>query len=340
MQQHPSSDAIVQAEKRSGRQGKRDAPIQHHHYRTYGLRLSSQFVLPELLPSPPVSVPDAEIVATQVPTELVAAEVSNGWMRYTKARCQFSAEGIARYRIDRGYRIQVDRREMSAAASRTSEEDLRLYLLGTALGTLLHQRHWLPLHLSAVNTPSGVWGFTGPSGAGKSTLAAWLHYHLEWPLVSDDVGVIKPSDSLPYLYPGPPRLKLWKSALTRLGLDHRHLVQDQARTAKYHLVNHTGFLDTARPLHHLVMLESATPDEPANLTPLEGLEAFQAVMATIYRPECGLAFNGHARLMAQAAGLARRIQVFRYRRPWSLDGMERSLVPLLERIHEGAGHGA
>ncbi|EWG98231.1 hypothetical protein [Halomonas sp. BC04] len=93
-----------------------------------------------------------------------------------------------------------------------------MYLLGTALGALLHQRHWFPLHVSALATPSGAWAFTGESGAGKSTLAAWLHHHCGWPLISDDVAVVKPGEMIPRLHPGPPRLKLWQDALAMLGI--------------------------------------------------------------------------------------------------------------------------
>lgn len=81
--------------------------------------------------------------------------------------------------------------------------DVRQYLLGMSLGVLLYQRDWLPMHVSALHTPTGVWAFTGHSGAGKSTLGAWLHYTQGWPMISDDVAVIKPEDSQAYLYPGP-----------------------------------------------------------------------------------------------------------------------------------------
>lgn len=337
MRQDSDLPAIRQAPELLERRGQpRTTPLQYH-YRTYGLTLGSQFPLPELQDAPPLPVPDAEIIASPLTPALEGAMSTAPWLQYAEDRCQFSLEGVARYRIEQGRRILVDRRSLQEPSAGTPEEDLRLYLLGTALGALLHQRDWLPLHLSALDTPSGVWGFTGQSGAGKSTLAAWLHYRQGWPLVSDDVGVIRPGEALPFLYPGPPRLKLWKDALNSLGIDHQGLVTDQTRTDKYHLVRHGGFQAAARPLRHLVMLERGDQGTPVSLESLEGLEAFKAVMATVYRPEWGLAFNGPARLLEHASGLARHIQVYRYRRPWSLDGMERSLEPLLKRIDHGEG---
>ncbi|MDN3554786.1 hypothetical protein [Halomonas maura] len=311
-----------------------------YHYATYGLMMSSQFELPEL---PSVSCPasmDVSIVAASLSETLEIPHVKEHWLQYAENCCQFSLEGVARYRIEQGCRIQVDRYGQEEQAGQGQATEFRPYLLGTALGALLHQRRWLPLHLSALNTPSGVWGFTGRSGAGKSTLAAWLHYHKGWSLISDDVGVVKPGETLPYLYPGPPRLKLCSDALTHLGLDGPDLVRDMTRADKYQIIKHRGFRRTARPLRHLVVLERTTEDSHVGLSPLQGLEAFQAVMAAIYRPECARIFTGPGRLLDFAADLARSIKVYRYRRPWSLQNMEQGLAPLIERIQHEATHDA
>ncbi|QTF91364.1 hypothetical protein [Halomonas sp. BM-2019] len=313
------------------------APAAYRYYTTYGLRIGSQLELPELEALPPDTRPDIRVELGELPGQLDDAELSTPWLQCSHNRCQFLLDPIARYRIEEGRHIRIDRRLAPVGGTTVDEGDLRLYLLGSALGALLHQRNWLPLHISAVQTPGGVWGFTGDSGAGKSTLAAWLHYRYGWKLVSDDVGVIKPEEEHPTLYPGPPRLKLWRDALKRLGIERQGLVRDRTRTEKFHLNGHLGFTHGNEPLKTLVMLERVSPDEPASIEPVEGIEAFRIVMSALYLPEWGQHFNGPARLMQYGADLARQIRVYRYRRPWSLERVEESLIPLIQQIHEGAG---
>ncbi|MGJ7457398.1 hypothetical protein ACR80S_12630 [Halomonas sp. MA07-2] len=312
--------------------------LSYRYYTTYGLKIASQLELPELEPLPPETNPDIRIQVGDLTGRLEDAVVSTPWLQCNNKNCQFLIERVARYRSEQGRCIRIDRRLSLAGGSTVDEGDVRLYLLGSALGALIHQRHWLPLHISAVQTPAGVWGFAGDSGAGKSTLAAWMHYRYGWKVVSDDVGVIKPEESLPILYPGPPRLKLWKDTLERLGIDRAGLVRDLTRKEKFHLNRHRGFTRKSEPLKALVMLERGLDNEQASIKEIEGVEAFRIVMSALYLPEWGQRFNGPARLMQVGSGLAQRIRVYRYRRPWSLERVEENLKPLTQLLHDGAGH--
>lgn len=299
---------------------------------TYGLNVASQLELPELPISGKVDAADIEITSGTIEEKLEGASVTAPWLQCNETCCQISIDGIARYRIERGRRIVIDRHMPAGEGVPPAAGDIRLYLLGTAMGALLHQRHWLPLHVGALQTPSGVWAFTGHSGAGKSTLSAWLHYTQGWPMVSDDVAVIKPEEEQPYLYPGPPRLKLWKDALVSLGISQCGLVRDLTRADKYHLMLQQGFQLDPQPLRALVLLERADEGETASLEPVTGAAAFQAVMTTLYRPEFAKQFNKPDRLLRDFAQLASQIEIYRFRRPWALDEMETSIQPLLQRM--------
>ncbi|MDI5934176.1 hypothetical protein [Halomonas kalidii] len=306
-----------------------------YYYYAYGLRISSQLKLPELLPTREEEYQeDVEILSCEFPESLegVGNDRGWGWARIADTRCQFMIKGVARYQVEQGRRILVDRRVIQSSGQRGRSRDVRVYLLGTALGIVLHQRCWLPLHVSALLTPSGVWAFTGPSGSGKSTLAAWLHFNEGWPLVSDDVAVIKPDDTSPYLYPGPTRIKLWKDALGALGIQRCGLVRDLTRVDKYHIALERSFQPRPHRLRALVVLQRAEKGEKASLSPVKGVEAFKAIMATLYRAEVGKAFNTPEHLLRNVAKLAQRIEVYRYRRSWSLDGMTSNLRPLVWHI--------
>jgi len=167
-------------------------------------------------------------------------------------------------------------------------------------------------------------------------MSAWLHYTQDWPLITDDVAVIKPDEVEPLLHPGPARAKLWRDTLTALGIGTEGLVRDLMRADKFHLMMNKGVRYDAHRLSALVQLERADEGEEASLKKLSGVEAFKTVMGAIYRPELGSAFNTDEQLMRECIRLAQQIRVYRYRRPWSLDDMDQNLKPLLDEIQAQA----
>lgn len=317
---------------REERRGNLPAVEQRYYYLTYGLKICSTLELPELPEIEPCEHPDVLVTTPGVTDRLEEGTFLSNWLEVGDDRCQITVEGIARYRVEEGQRIFLDRRMPQGANPVADPGDVRLFLLGSALGALLHQRHWLPLHVSALNTPAGAWAFTGHSGAGKSTMSAWLHFSKQWPLITDDVAVIKPDEADPLLHPGPARVKLWRDALKALGIGTDGLVRDLMRAEKFHLMMNKGVRYDAHRLNALVQLERADEGEKASLVQLSGVEAFKTVMGAIYRPELGSEFNTDAQIMQECIRLAQKIRVYRFRRPWSLDDMDNSLKPLLDEI--------
>ena len=303
-------------------------------YESYGLRIASDLPLPELRAAAAgAATTDVEILAQPLPEALDGATESGSWWQVAEGRYQFVAAGVARYRVEHGRRIIVDRYDPRATSE--SSADVRVYLLGTALGALLHQRGLLPLHVSALCAPSGTWAFTGPSGAGKSTLAAWLHRRFDWPMVSDDVAVLDAGTALPRLHPGPTRLKLWRDALAALGIDESGLARDATRYEKFHLVVQKGFEASPQGLTALVLLESEAGAAP-ELVRLKGQEAFRAIHASIYRPEFAVQFRRPDELFRQCVALANRIRVYRFRRPRDLAQFDATLEILVAQMRRAA----
>ncbi len=322
------------------RRGNLPAIDQRYYYLTYGLKICSTLELPELPEIDPCEHPDVFVTTPGVAERLEDGTYLTNWLEVGDDRCQITVEGIARYRVEEGQRILLDRRMPRGVNPVADPGDVRLFLLGSALGALLHQRHWLPLHVSALKTPAGAWAFTGHSGAGKSTMSAWLHFSQQWPLITDDVAVIKPDEDEPLLHPGPARVKLWRDALKALGIETEGLVRDLMRAEKFHLMMNKGVRYDAHRLNALVQLERAEEGEEASLERLSGVEAFKTVMGAIYRPELGSEFNTDEHLMSEGIRLAKQIRVYRFRRPWSLDDMDKNLQPLLDEINAQASETA
>ena len=113
---------------------------------------------------------------------------------------------VAQYRVEAGSRILV------TPESFASPDEVRLWLLGSCLGVLMHQRGALPLHASAAVIHGKAIAFCGDSGEGKSVLAAALRQH-GLDLLTDYVSLAIHVKNIFRLYPGFPRIKLCQDAI-------------------------------------------------------------------------------------------------------------------------------
>ena len=179
----------------------------HHFYRLFGLRIASEIELPELFKAERGRADIAFKLGTVAPLSLDAADgvaQVNGGVTVEIAE-------VARFHIRGGSEIIVD------ADNCADPRSVRVFLLGTASGVLIHQRGMLPLHANAIELGSGAVAFSGESGAGKSTLAAWFHDRGAR-IIADDVCVIGQGEGGGALaIPGLPRFRLWRDALERSG---------------------------------------------------------------------------------------------------------------------------
>ena len=309
--------------------------LEQHRYSVYGLSIVSEMEIPELAPSQGENA-DVSVSLGPVPKSLSRPIARNGWLEVSESECLMNIPKIGRFLVERGRSIRIDRREDRSRkrGNGTRMTDLRVYLLGSAFGALLHQRGWLPLHVSAVQTGESIWAFSGESGAGKSTLAAFLHRRYGYPIVSDDVSVLCPEDTEPLLHPGPRKLKLWKSAIDQIGFQNERLIQDLQNTQKYQLYLEDRTVHKPSRMQALIMLDRCKDGEASGLEPLHGVRAYEAVASAVYRPLFGRCFRNGQELMKDAANLANSITVYRLRRKWSLESMHSEILPLIKMIDQ------
>jgi hypothetical protein len=279
-------------------------------YRVFGLTLASEFELPELHSAEAVDPVDAVIVRAPLPP--AEPQLVSG-----PAGASFEIPGVGRYRICEGSRIEVD------PFCGVEERSMRLYLLGSALGALLHQRGLLALHANAVAKNGSAVAFLGHSGAGKSTLAAHLHDR-GFELLTDDVSVIDPYSAPPLVSAGIPRLRLWRDAVERSGRSASDFDQAYADWDKFNVPARNPAAQDSVPLQRIYLLVAdRSGSDEVSLRRLQGVEAVDALVANTYRGAWVQLVGDTARHLAACVALARAIPVIELRRPWGEERLSR-----------------
>lgn len=180
-------------------------------YHVFGLKIKSAI---RFLDMPQTEdSPDVTIAYGITPDSLSDPKVSG--VRYQVGAGEFllRVDNVARYYVSNGDHILIER-EPGA-----SDVEVLLFLMGSAMGALLHQRNILPLHGSSIEVDGEGVIFTGPSSIGKSTLAGAFRKR-GYNLLSDDVCAVTAQNGTdPYIIPGFPRLKLWADSLKKLEED-------------------------------------------------------------------------------------------------------------------------
>jgi hypothetical protein len=282
------------------------------NYRVFGLRVRSELPLPELVAaddpgSPDVTIRLASLGRPGAPAGLHPDD-DDGLL--------LIIDGVAQFRIRGGNEIIVD------SVRDVPERNVRLYLLGSVFGVLLHQRGLLPLHANAIEIDGRAVAFMGESGAGKSTLAAWFHDQ-GYKVIADDVCVVDFREQHhPKVLPGLPRLRLWEEALQAFGHDPSYLSRAYVGDSDWNKYDLPLTLELDRPeldLAAVYVLERGTTFGVETLT---GIEAADAVFAHTYRGEFVAAAKNERRHWSTVTRLVQHMGVHRLSRVWGLGRMD------------------
>ncbi|CAD5372619.1 hypothetical protein RA210_U200006 [Rubrivivax sp. A210] len=228
------------------------------------------------------------------------------------------AAGDGSYRLQvpavAAYRIWPTRIEVHPAAG-AGEREVRLFLLGSAVGALLQLRGLTVLHGSAVALPGGGAAvICGASTAGKSTLAAALAQRGHALLADDVTAVQLDAEGRAWCLPGLARTKLWRDALDRLGLADR---VDESTRLRPDIDKHALGLATGTqplPLRRFYELQ-AVEEGGLRFEPIAGMAKLTALLNHVYRPDHLPSLGLHPALLRQAAALASQLACGRIVRP-------------------------
>lgn len=298
------------------------SPAQYHYF-TYGLKICSEIECPELIECVSSPAPDVMVRLGDVPEQLASARQINPRIQVSDGVLLCSMQGTGRYLVRDGREIIVEPDPTAAPG------DVRVLLLGTALGALLHQRGSLPLHCCAIAHNGGVYAFCGESGAGKSTLATAL-YRQGYELLTDDVGVVQRSPQGQWLfYPGVPRIKLWREALDHFDIGAETLERDWQRWDKFHWQPEGVCRSQPLPLAGVFFLSSTDDSSaPASLRDISPQMGVSMLLKNVYRAHFINAVGDMQNCFQQCAGIAGSVPLYEYVRPWSLTELQRSLAVL------------
>ena len=269
-------------------------------HEVFGLRLRAGLALPELWPARGAGVPDVIVGIGEVPELLPGGVIVDPGLQVLPDDVLLSAPA-GRYRITGGRRITI------APRPAAPEPDVRLFLLGTALGALCHQRPGLPLHAAAVLTLTGAVAFAGPTGAGKSTLAAQLAARGALVLAEDLCVADTSGFGAPRVRPGLSRIKLWRGSPALDPARASTLQPIGESIDKFSLPVDGPVPQEGAPLRRIYVL--APGGGAGSVRRLSGAEAAQAVIDSIYRWPLAIAMGRAAPRFAQAAMLARAVEI-------------------------------
>jgi len=302
------------------------APVAWRQYRLFGLSLRSVIELPDLEEGEPGGKPDVEIRLGDVPQTAHP-------LTQTPSGAILTVAGVGRFLIADGRRITVD------ALPEASSRNVRLFLLGTVMGLLLHQRGLLPLHANAVEIDGRAAAFLGQSGAGKSSLAAAFHDRGRR-ILSDDVCVVTREGATFTVQAGPPRLRLWRDALERSGRTPAAYEPASDTADKYTVGTDAAARAGPTPLGAIYLLRRGEPESDVDVRPLSGMLAARALIENTYRGGAIRAVGDPAAHFEACLALSRAAPVFELIRPWSADRIGETMTWVEAHFaalaHEGA----
>jgi hypothetical protein len=286
-------------------------------YGVFGLRLRSEIPLPELFPAHGPGEADVVIRYGRV----------EGEYALTPEAIRLVIPKVASYQITGGREILID------PVPGCSERNIRLFLLGSALGGILHQRGLLPLHANAIEIEGRAVAFMGHSGAGKSTMAAWF-LDRGYRVLADDVCVVTMDEAgQPLAHRGIPRLRLWREAIEVSGRTVEDYELSFDDMDKYNVPTPRPEDTRPLPLDHVYLLRKAEGGE-AGVQRLVGVEAVDALVANTYRGGYVGRIGATRQHLASCLDLVRKVPVFAATRVWGFADFDEQATALEAHARE------
>ncbi|WP_336798461.1 hypothetical protein [Exiguobacterium acetylicum] len=234
---------------------------------------------------------------------------------------------MARYHVSSGKRIDID------PETGATMESVKLFLLGSCMGVLLHQRSILPMHGSVITDGHTGILLTGHSGAGKSTTA---HHFLAkgYRLITDDVAATRFTDTEAIVAPAYGHQKLWEDVLQYSNMECKRVNREVDGRTKYTVNRERQFMDSPVSLRIIVELIPAEVEQIRSET-VTGIEKVRTLMIHMYRNVYFKELKQEGVQFEKATELARRVKLIRVYRPHAMATEEAVVALIMKEIQQG-----
>jgi hypothetical protein len=177
-------------------------------YRSYGLVIRSEIVLPEFDPATPGGAPVQVVIRRGAVALPEGVRALGAWFEFSDSGVRFWWQAVG------GFAVSADGSEVTVEYGAGVSDDLIAFpLLGPVLSEVLRRQGLFVLHASSVAFEGQGLALMADKGTGKSTTATAL-LRAGARLLADDLVAIRPDQNS--IVPGFGQVKLAEEALTQL----------------------------------------------------------------------------------------------------------------------------
>ena len=213
---------------------------------------------------------------------LTSGQYDTEFLQMKNNDLRLKVNGVGQFRILGGNRIFWSKENKGV-----SDQDIIIFMLGSAFGSILIQRGTLVLHGNALSKGNKAIICLGHSGYGKSTLAFAL-IEEGWKMLSDDLVALSPEFKI---LPGIPTLKLWEDAVLTFNLELEKLRAVRDGLNKYlYIPSSKQYSKKKLPIHSIFLLreESSKKFDNCELFSINKIESDKRAVLILrnhsYRP--------------------------------------------------------
>ena len=243
-----------------------------YYYRAFGLDIESDYYIPQVSVIEETAAPDLRIIRRDM------GGLSNNLNHFEKAKneMELHIQDVGVFCMVNGNLIEAEQ------FPQCTDNYFAVFLMGSAMGAILHERGILPIHGSCVTNGKQSIIITGDSGAGKSTTAVQFIKH-GWRILTDDVSAIVSTRPVPIVQSSYPSQKLWQDSLCKYDGENIgvHSLYAHGDREKYGVDIKDRFYEGTAPLSMIVRL--IPWDAPCQIAPVDAMAKVEQIRRNTYR---------------------------------------------------------